>query len=43
MDGAGVYDNTDFVKYYVPELNDDFIPPATVDVKNYVDGGFKRK
>ena len=43
MDGASVYDNTDFIKYYVAELNDDFIPPATVDIKNYIDGGFKRK
>jgi ribose transport system substrate-binding protein len=43
MDGADPYDNTDFVQWYVPELNDDFIPPATVDVQNYVDSGFGRK
>ncbi|MFC1959302.1 ABC transporter substrate-binding protein [Chloroflexota bacterium] len=43
MDGAEPYDNTDFVQWYVPELNDDFIPPATVDVQYYIDGGFERK
>jgi ABC-type sugar transport system substrate-binding protein len=43
MDGADPYDNTDFVQWYVPELNDDFIPPATVDVQHYIDGGFERK
>ncbi len=43
MDGADPYDNTDFLKWYVPELNDDFIPPATVDVQKYIDGGFQRK
>ena len=43
MDGAGIYDHTDFIQYYAPELNDDFIPPATVDVEYYVDGGFERK
>ena len=43
MDGADPYDNTDFVQWYVPELNDDFIPPATVDVQNYIAGGFGRK
>ncbi len=43
MDGADPYDHTDFIQWYVPELNDDFIPPATVDVKYYVDGGFGRK
>jgi len=43
MDGADPYDNTDFVQWYVPELNDDFIPPATVDVQYYIDGGFERK
>lgn len=42
MTGAEIYDNTDFIQYYVPELNDDFIPPATVDTKYYIDGGFKR-
>ena len=43
MDGADPYDQTDFVQWYVPELNDDFIPPATVDVANYIAGGFERK
>ncbi len=43
MDGADPYDNTDFVQWYVPELNDDFIPPATVDIQNYIDSGFGRK
>src|SRR5690606_1207425 len=43
MDGADPYDHTDFVQWYVPELNDDFIPPATVDVQYYVDGGFERR
>ncbi len=43
MDGAEPYDNTDFIQWYVPELNDDFIPPATVDVQYYIDGGFGRK
>jgi ribose transport system substrate-binding protein len=43
MDGADPYDQTSFAKWYVPELNDDFIPPATVDIKAYIDGGFQRK
>jgi ABC-type sugar transport system substrate-binding protein/ABC-type branched-subunit amino acid transport system substrate-binding protein len=43
MDGADPYDQTDFVQWYVPELNDDFIPPATVDIENYIAGGFERK
>lgn len=43
MDGADIYDNADFAKWYVPELNDDFIPPATVDTQYYIDGGFQRK
>ncbi len=43
MDGADPYDNTDFVQWYVPELNDDFIPPATVDIESYIAGGFERK
>jgi ribose transport system substrate-binding protein len=43
MDGADPYDYTDFEQWYVPELNDDFIPPATVDVQYYIDGGFGRK
>lgn len=43
MDGADPYDQTDFVQWYVPELNDDFIPPATVAIENYIAGGFERK
>jgi ribose transport system substrate-binding protein len=43
MDGADPYTQADTSKWYVPELNDDFIPPATVDVQKYIDGGFKRK
>lgn len=43
MDGADPYDYTDFEQWYVPELNDDFIPPATVDTQYYIDGGFARK
>jgi ABC-type sugar transport system substrate-binding protein/ABC-type branched-subunit amino acid transport system substrate-binding protein len=42
MEGADPYDHTTSA-WYVPELNDDFIPPATVDVQYYVDGGFARK
>ncbi len=43
MAGAEPYDQTSFAQWYVPELNDDFIPPATVDVQYYIDGGFGRK
>ena len=43
MDGADPYDQTDFAQWYLPELNDDFIPPATVDVEHYIAGGFERK
>ena len=43
MEGADPYDQTSFIQWYVPELNDDFIPPATVDVQYYIDGGFQRK
>jgi ABC-type sugar transport system substrate-binding protein len=43
MEGADPYDHTDFEQWYVPELNDDFIPPATVDIQKYVEGGFERK
>ena len=43
MPGSAAYDQTQIEKYYVPDLNDDFVPPATVPVKAYVDGGFARK
>ncbi len=42
MKGADPYNQTD-LEWYVPTLNDDFIPPATVDVQNYINGGFARK
>jgi ribose transport system substrate-binding protein len=43
MDGADPYDQTTGGQWYVPELNDDFIPPMTVDLQAYIDGGFGRK
>lgn len=43
MDGADPYDHTDYIQWYVPELNDDFIPPATVDLSYYLAGGFERR
>src|SRR5438132_665326 len=43
MPGSAAYDQTQIDKYYVPDLNDDFVPPAAVPVKAYVDGGFARK
>lgn len=43
MPGSAAYDQTQIDKYYVPDLNDDFVPPATVPIKAYSDGGFLRK
>jgi len=43
MDGADPYTEADGLIWYVPELNDDFIPPMTVDLQYYLDGGFERK
>ncbi len=43
MDGADPYDYTNFIQWYVPQLNDDFIPPMTVDISYYLNGGFARK
>ncbi len=43
LPGSAAYDQTQIDKYYVPDLNDDFVPPATVPIKAYVDGGFARK
>ncbi len=43
MAGADPYDHTNFLQWYVPELNDDFIPPMTVDISYYLAGGFGRK
>ncbi|OGO34344.1 MAG: hypothetical protein A2W35_19540 [Chloroflexi bacterium RBG_16_57_11] len=43
MDGADPYDQSTGGQWYVPELNDDFIPPMTVDLQDYIDGGFERK
>jgi ribose transport system substrate-binding protein len=42
MPGSAAYDQTQIDKYYVPDLNDDFVPPATVPTKAYSDGGFAR-
>jgi ribose transport system substrate-binding protein len=43
MPGSAAYDQTQIDKYYVPELNDDFVPPATVPVAAYTEGGFARR
>ena len=43
MPGSAAYDESQIDKYYVADLNDDFVPPATVPVKAYTDGGFARK
>jgi ribose transport system substrate-binding protein len=43
MPGSAAYDQTQIDKYYVAELNDDFVPPATVPVAAYSEGGFARK
>src|SRR5919202_4696610 len=43
MEGSAAYDQTQVDKYYVPDLNDDFVPPAAVPIKAYVDGGFARR
>ncbi len=43
MPGADPYDQTNFSQWYLPQLNDDFIPPMTVDLQSYIDGGFGRK
>jgi ribose transport system substrate-binding protein len=43
MDGADPYTEEDGLVWFVPELNDDFIPPMTVDLQYYIDGGFERK
>jgi ribose transport system substrate-binding protein len=43
LPGSAAYDQTQIDKYYVPELNDDFVPPASVPIKAYADGGFARK
>jgi len=42
MEGADVYDHTSIEKWYVPELNDNFVPPAAVDIQYYLEGGFQR-
>ena len=42
MKGAEPYDQSD-LSWYVKDLSDDFIPPATVDTQYYVKGGFQRK
>lgn len=43
MEGAEPYNQSEVSNWYVPELNDDFIPPTTVDTQYYIDGGFARK
>jgi hypothetical protein len=43
LPGSAPYDHTNFRQFYVPELNDDFVPPATVPVQAYLDGGFARR
>ena len=42
MEGADPYDHTTGSQWFVVELNDDFIPPMTVDLQYYIDGGFQR-
>jgi ribose transport system substrate-binding protein len=42
MPNSAPYDQTQIDKSYVPQLNDDFVPPAAVDVQSYVTGGFGR-
>ncbi|MFW6069368.1 MAG: substrate-binding domain-containing protein, partial [Chloroflexota bacterium] len=42
MEGAEPYDHTQGGQWYVPALNDDFIPPMNVDVDYYTEGGFER-
>jgi ABC-type sugar transport system ATPase subunit/DNA-binding LacI/PurR family transcriptional regulator len=42
MAGAEVFDHNSFEKWYVPELNDDFVPPASVDIQYYREGGLGR-
>jgi ABC-type sugar transport system substrate-binding protein len=42
VEGADIFDHTSFEKWYIPELNDEFVPPATVDIHYYLDGGFRR-
>jgi ABC-type sugar transport system substrate-binding protein len=43
MPGSAAYDQSQIDKYYVADLNDDFVPPATVPVAAYSEGGFARK
>jgi ABC-type sugar transport system substrate-binding protein len=43
MPGSAAYDQTQIDQYYVPDLNDDFVPPATVPIQAYKDGGFARR
>jgi ABC-type sugar transport system substrate-binding protein len=43
MPGSAAYDQTQIDQYYVPELNDDFVPPATVPIQAYQEGGFARR
>lgn len=43
MEGGDLFDNSSAERWYVPELNDEFIPPATVDIHYYLEGGFDRQ
>jgi len=40
---ANHYDQTTAMEHYVPELNDDFVPPPTAPISAYVDAGMARK
>lgn len=43
MDGTAPYGTADLDKWYVPNLNDDFIGPLVYDEQFYADNGFARK
>lgn len=43
LPGTAPYDHTNFEQFYVPELNDDFVPPASVPIQAYLQGGFARR
>lgn len=40
---AESYDHTQIAEHYVPELNDDFVPPAVAPVEAYAKEGMQRK
>ncbi len=43
MQVGELFDHTSVDKWYEPELDDEFIPPATVDIHYYLEGGLKRQ